>query len=399
MVEKKKVFILLGILLILIVSIIIFICIFSEKEGFSVNTILLRSDLSFGEEVTNTITIINNKKEVQNFEVSLKNPSDIILLEEEEFSINPKEEKRLLIFFNNSLNKSQVSPNSLIIETPLLRKEIPLVLVSEDPNNLFSIIHSSIPKYDNVYPGGKLGLNIKPVVILGTSPPTVTAQHTLLNFNNEIIFSDETDLIVGESQPKLIDIPEDLPLGDYIFVTFIEYEGVESIDAYLFSITEKRDVLSKNLKFFVGATLIFIAVLVGLFFYFLKTRDELLMRLKEQQSRELKKNIGLVKVSEGRISRLKKTPEKKKKIKQVKRVKKRIIKSIRKKQKAQRKEFKRLKKEKKKDKIKENLNSWKREGYRMLDTKKEIKNLSKKVVGRKVKDFKEKGYATGFLKK
>ena len=130
-------------------------------------------------------------------------------------------------------------------------------------------------------------------MLLGTSPPTVTAQHTLLNFNNEVIFSDETDLIVGESQTKLIDIPEDLPLGDYIFITFIEYEGTESIDAYLFSITEKRDLLSKNLKFFVIATLIFIVILVGLFFYFLKTRDELLMRLKKQQSQEMKKNLEL----------------------------------------------------------------------------------------------------------
>ena len=45
------------------------------------------------------------------------------------------------------------------------------------------------------------------------------------------------------------------------------------------------------------------------------------------------------------------------------------------------------------------MGSWKRKGYRMLDTKKEIKDLSKQSMGRKVKDLKEEGYATGFLKK
>lgn len=328
MVEKKKVFIFLGVFLFLLVAIFLFFYFDIDKEpffvnivstisilgkeSFSVNTILLRSDLSFGEEVTNTIKIINNKKKVQNFEVSLKNPSDLILIEEGEFSINPKEEKKLSLLFDNKEYRSHVFPNFLIIETPLLKKEIPLVLVSEDPNNLFSIIHSRIPKYDNVYPGGKLGLNIKTVLLSGTSSSTVKAQHTLLNFNNEVIFSDETDLVVGEIQSKVIDLPRNLPLGDYIFVTSIEYGGIESIGAYLFSLTQNKTTISRNLKFFIGATLIFILILIILFFSFLKSRDKLLVRMKIQQSKELKKSLESIKKPKKRKTQLKKTSKRKK---------------------------------------------------------------------------------------
>ena len=123
------------------------------------------------------------------------------------------------------------------------------------------------------------------------------------------------------------------------------------------------------------------------------------MQLKKQQGVELRKNIRYIKVSKKAVEKSKEHPEKKRrKLLELDRAKKRIIKKIKKKQKVQRKKIKEFKKKKQKPRAKSQLEKWKQEGYKMFDTESEVRKVTKQSMGRQMKDFKEKGYATGFLK-
>lgn len=396
---KRKIILVTGaIVLLIVIGVLLTNHYYPEEKSFS-KTSLLKLNIPLNGESINNIKITNYEETEQNFNVYFVALDGIGSVDGGEFTLGAGEKKEVKVYFKDNKNEVGFYVGQLIIKTETVREEIPVVLGIEDPNYAFAIIQDIISKDDDLYPGGELGVEVKVYDIGNIASPTVAAKYYIKNFDNEVVLSDEVNLVVDGSKTEFIDIPETWFEEDYVFITEIDYRGTKSIAGHLFSITEKEPLeLSKNLKFFVVSIVIFIVVLVGLFFYFLKSRDELLMRLKEQQIKELRRNLELVKASKEKISRLEKAPRKRK-IRQLKKAKKRIVKSIIKKQKAQRKEFKRLKKAKKKDRIKEKLSSWKQEGYKMLDTKKEIKKISEKVVGRKVKDFKEKGYATGFLKK
>ena len=166
------------------------------------------------------------------------------------------------------------------------------------------------------------------------------------NLDGELISSEDEDLVIKGSLglTKIIEIPKTLPYGDYIFITSVEYQQTKTTAGYLFNVLEKKEIFSGSLRFFITLVSIFIIGIFVLFFYFIKKRDDLLIRLKKQQNIELKRNSELIKSFERRI-KAKKTPQRKKKIKELKEVRKKIIKNIKVKQRIQRREFKKLKKD------------------------------------------------------
>jgi glutamate synthase domain-containing protein 1 len=127
-------------------------------------------------------------------------------------------------------------------------------------------------------------------------------------------------------------------------------------------------------------------------FYFIKSRDDFLIQLRKQQSDELAKHVELIESTRRQIEKSKETRpvEKRKKIIALNNVKKKIISKIKQKQKNQVKEITHLKKLNKKDEIKNKLNSWRKEGYKLFETEGEIKkvNNSKK----QMEIWKKQGY-------
>ena len=133
------------------------------SESAFTKTSLLRLNLPVGGELENIVKIVNNDKETHMFKAYLNNFRDngIIFLQEEEFSLEKGESKNLIISFKDNIGEPNIYLEKLIIESEVSKEEIPIILGIEDPNHAFAIIKSSVPKYDNVYLGGKLGVEIK----------------------------------------------------------------------------------------------------------------------------------------------------------------------------------------------------------------------------------------------
>ncbi len=218
-----------------------------SKENISVKPILLKLSIAQGGEVTNNVKITNNQDTTQTFNVYINNLDGVVYIEEENFILDSGESKNLLVYFRDVKNEVGVYVGQLIIKSSDIQKAIPIMLTVEDKNNIFAIIHSPMLKYDNVYPGGKFGVEIKIVDITGRIiSPKVRAKYSIQNFEGDLIWMDENDLIIKESWAEIVDIPKNLDYGDYVFVTLIDYNGIKSVSGYIFSVSEKRAEISQH---------------------------------------------------------------------------------------------------------------------------------------------------------
>ncbi|MFH1608189.1 MAG: hypothetical protein ABIA78_03575 [archaeon] len=395
----KRELLIVGIVIALvIISFFVYTGYISNEESFSVDTILLKSNIVLGEEVMSHIKIANNEDVEQDFSVSIYDNHGFISLDIDSFTLGVGEFKDIEVSLKDSLGVVGVYMGQLVIENSIMKKEIPVVLVVENFSPSFAVIQTGIPKYDNVYPGGKLGIEMKLVDISGVSTSTVYAEYHIQNFEGEMIWIGGSNLITDGSKIELINIPKGLPQGDYLFVTSIEYEDEKSVAGYLFTVSEKENrILSGSLKFFVIIILGFVVGVLVLFFYFIKTRDKLLIQLKSQQRSELRENLKLIRNSRMRLDRLKDVSLRKEKLAKLNKSGRELVSKIRIKQKRQREEFSKSRKTNKKIEMIRKIRRWKLEGYDLI--REEKKKIAKEHFGKQVKDWGRKGYATGFLKK
>lgn len=391
--EKRK-FILVGIIIVLLLCggfLIKYFC--CQSQSFNVKGALIQLNLPLGEEASiNNIKIINTEKNKQTFSLTLENLDEIASLEEREFILNPAEEKDIKVFFDESLNEVKTYIGRLVIRGDKGEEEIPIIVNIVDEKSSFSIIQSSLPQYQNAYPGGEFGVQIKVVDSASSASKSIDIVYSLMNFRGEVFEQTPSNIIVGDSWTKIISIPKDFEKGNYVLVTAIDYKGLKTSSAYKFSIGNKeRAFFSKDLNFFV--IIIFVIVLAGLilFFYFMRSRDDLLVQLKKQQGEELDRNLHFINQCRFKFGKIKDKKRKKQELERLRKTKEVIVTEIKKKQKKQRKSFKKLKRKNKKTDMEKKVSDWKKQGYKMQEASREMK-LSKGDVNKKMDEWKRQGY-------
>tara|TARA_Y100000034_G_scaffold132410_1_gene195323 strand:- start:707 stop:1909 length:1203 start_codon:yes stop_codon:yes gene_type:complete len=400
MVNKKKILIIGGIIILVAILIFAGTKYYLNKESFSINTILLKLNIPVGSESISSVKVTNNEKIEQTFEVYFDDKNSFAYTKDKKFTLGPGQSKEVEINFRDVNGNAEIYAGKLVIETELLIREIPIILGVEEEGHAFVIIQSSIPKYQDVYPGGKIGVEIRVFNVENDLSHNVESKYSIKNLNNELILSEEENLLIKENFgiAKTIDAPETLPYGYYVFVTSIDYNGTRSIAGYLFNVSPKKQGIV-NFDFFVIIISIFIIAILFLFFYFIKTRDVLILQLKKQQNKELERNLKLIKKSRKELEKLNNVTERNKKIKQLDKTKKAIIRKVKLKQKNQRKQMNILKKQGKKDEMKARLGEWKKQGFEMFEIEKHLKKISKKDMRNQVDYMRKRGYKTDFLGK
>ncbi len=394
MVKKKWIFISVLIIFLAIAGFVfVKMNYFSGEAGLATNIILIKLNMETGGEATDNIRITNTEMIQRDFSVYFNKLDNLASIDEKTFSLGPGESKEIKVFFKDNIREVGVYTGQLIIETFDAVKKIPIILTVEGSNPPFAIIQSTIPKYENVYPNGKLGVEIKVFDLDYVSLPNVHVKYSIKNFNNEIIWSDEEDLTLGESMNKIINLPN-VPLGDYVFITTIDYAETQSVSSYLFNVVKKDKLAYESSNFFIVIILIFVVGSLALLFYFIKRSDDLLIKLQKQQNNELQNNINLLNSCRAKV----RTFRNKKKIREWKLARKKIIKGIRHKHKIQRIQLQNLKKHGKKNEVSRKLNSWKKHGFKMVEAEKEMKKVSGSNINKQLSDFKKQGYRIGFLK-
>jgi len=403
---KKKFFILTGavLIIILLVSMLIFSN-FPEKESFNVNTILLKVNVPLGGEFSTNIKITNNEKLPQDFNIYFNNLRGFVSVDKDKLSLSSKKSENIKVSFSGSESSEDVHVGQLIIETPNYIKKIPIILNVADKEGVFVITQTPIPRYESPQPGGKFGVEIKTFDIGKNTPKNINIKYTIKNFDDESIFIEEEDALVKESLvlTKIVQLPDTFSYGDYVFVTTITYNGIKTSTAQLFSVSNLKTESSGSgfqwFWVFAMVIVIFILAIIGFLFYFIKTRDQVLLSLEKQQKEELKRNISLVDVYKKEVKKLKNKKERKIKIKKAEEIKKKIIKKIKKEHGEQRREVKKLKKAGKSAELFKKIKYWENKGYKMYDAEKEIKRISNNQMKKQINNWRKQGYKTDFLSK
>ena len=401
MVKKRWIF-LVGIVVILAIALLLFFKYHGGTESFSVNTILLKISIPIGGESASKIRVTSNEVSDQKFDVYFSNLKGVASVSPTVFSLGYGESKDVSLTFNDPGKGVGVYSGELVFQTDSFIKKIPVILAVNEVESDFVITQETVPEYANAYPGGKFGMNIKIFSLRDVRPHDVSIKYSIKNLQDELILSEEDEIVVKENLgiTKLVDLPKTLPNGNYVFISSIDSNGSMVSSGQLFTVENKQQTLfSSDLRFFVAAIIIFVLGIMGLFVYFIKTRDDLLLTLKSQQSLELKRNTELIKHLEDEVRRNEGVPKGKQHIRQLKEAKKKIIGEIKKKQRKQRREIKRLRKKGKKSEIKQKLDLWKKQGYKMFETEKEVKKISDKSIKDHVSDWKKQGYDVSFLNK
>jgi hypothetical protein len=402
MVNKKKILIIGGIIILVAILIFAGTKYYLNKESFSINTILLKLNIPVGSESISSVKVTNNEKIEQTFEVYFDDKNSFAYTKDKKFTLGPGQSKEVEINFRDVNGNAEIYAGKLVIETELLIREIPIILGVEEEGHAFVIIQSSIPKYQDVYPGGKIGVEIRVFNVENDLSHNVESKYSIKNLNNELILSEEENLLIKENFgiAKTIDAPETLPYGYYVFVTSIDYNATKSMAGYLFNVSPKKQGINGNFNFFVIVISVFVIGILFLFFYFtFNTKDALILQLKKQQNKELERNLLLIKKSRLELNKLNNVYERNKKIKQLDKTKKAIVRKVKLKQKVQRKQMSILKKQGKKDKMKSKLDEWKKQGFEMFETQKHLKKISKQDMKNQVDYMRKRGYKTDFFGK
>lgn len=438
--RKTKIFIGVFVIILLIIAGVYFFEFgnFTKNESFTTNTILLKLNIPLSGEVVNTIKITNEKNSEQTFKIYFDNLGSLASLDESEFSISAKGSKDVKITFKDSSRKIDAYTGEMIIEGKT-KKIIPVVLTVQNDYNDLALIQKTIPKYNSVNPGGKLGMDIKILNLKDNELHNLKMNYQVRNLKNEIILSEDENLAVSDSltTSKIFDIPKSFSYGNYVFITTVIYDSSEIIATNFFEIEKMQTTdINSSFIYIIVIILVFTLGVFIMFFYSVQKRDELVSRLKNQQETELSGNVKVLnkyeeelkeekdrilkekinelekikqktKEAEDRERKLEKLEEEKvriageynSKLEELKKEKTNLVCRIKQKQKNQINEIKTLKKKgNKKEEIKKKLKDWQKEAVKMKEFKKEIKVIPREKIQKELQQ-KQKEIKKEFMNK
>lgn len=361
---KKKYLVIAGVI-ILVLAIIIYGFYSNTSDSFESNVVSFKSVLKQGESMTNKIKITSLKQ--QEFSIAIKDPQSIVVLKESNFSMDVGESKELELFFNGNNTKPGVYTGSFIVNS---HKIIPIIIEVQSSEVLFATNLDVAPDYKQIAPGGKLIVGIKIYNLNDTKTHTLEELFSVKNLQDENIISEKEDLVVGTESitQKTINIPKDMPEGDYVFSVVSKYGDSVSTSSYLFSVSKKKmfnlDMNSMTIVFAI-IIVVFLFGVIFLVFYIMRQRDKVFLELQNKQKSDLKfysDNIDKQKVRA--ISKVKTENEKKKILNEFESAKERIIGEIKKEQEKQIKELEELKEQNKEKLMKQRVKQWKKVSYK-----------------------------------
>lgn len=359
----------------IVASILVFIFLFfifysGPKEPYSVNVIFMKLNILQGGENERYIQIKNNENQVKDIRIRLEGLEGMASLDDNRILLSGLEKKDVRIIFKANGNDLGIYFGNLVLECASGTKKIPIILGVEEPDRIFAIAQTGIPKYENVYPGGKFGVEIKTFDLLGTDLRQVRIEYQIKNSDDKIVFSEQEDSAIKGTfeTTKIVDIPENFEKGNYVFTTSIVSGEHRSFAGYLFEVSGKEETTSSGEwsfgNYFFWFVLGFIFVILALFFYFVKSGDDIIAQLQKQHTSEIKyycRNIDNQRKKSLASARNKN--EREKLLKEFKTAKDKVVKAIRVEQKKQLGEANNLKINKNRKLVNKKLYDWRKRIY------------------------------------
>jgi hypothetical protein len=376
-----------------------------EAKTLDVESLLLKVSMHQGEYQSKTIRLSG----LESGEVFLNTNVNGVILNQNNFSINPGETKSIEAFFNSSGILPGVYVGSVEVKSGSDVTLIPIIFEIESNDVLFDLNIDIAPQYNELAPGKSLVSLVKIYDLSsggtsnGLGATKVDVSYVVLSSDGGIINS-ETESIVVDKQTQVIKsvtFPNDIKEGDYIYAVEVKYKDSIGVSTYNFRIVSNSafagvNVESLDWKFFsvVIAMIIFFSGLGVLFIYFLKDKDRVILELERYNSEELAKQKELLE-AQGKLLDEKGEVDKKKVNKEIEQK----VFALKEKHKARMEVVKKLRKKGADKELEKKLLEWKKSGYDTIALEAKLGSLGVNDMKKLMADWKKKYNTEGYKNK
>ncbi len=270
-----------------------------KKDGFVVDSTLLKVVLKEDATYTGEIKISNTEDSSKYFEIEIMGLENLVSIDTTKFTLSLEEIKKLNVEFSNRENLEKgIYLGKLKISDSETVKIVPIVVELESKNVLFDSGISLFP-IEKVEPGGVLNTEIKIVNFIRLEEKIIDVNYFIRDFENYEIFSETEKIDVAEKLDitKTFKLPNDIPKGDYIFGVIVESEG--SIGTHsapfkvggtgFFSSIKDMDFTSSEQIYFIG--FLVVVAFIFIIFYLEKRHMKDIVDIQAKEINRINKKV------------------------------------------------------------------------------------------------------------
>lgn len=377
----------------------------AAPESFEINNVLIKLSLHAGETSDKVISI--SSPSGGEFTLSLEGAVGA-RLDLTEFSLSAGESRDVHVTFDPRTLPPGVHMGGLRIASVDDSRVVPIVLELESIDPLFDVNVDIPPQYKELMPSGKLISQIKIFDLTsgGTSAGLgnthVGLDYFIYSLDGREISSQSEDAVVDRQTQltKSFSFPSDLVPADYILAIVVKYNNSLASTTSLFTIIpEEKKGLFSGLSiqpifiYLLIGILLFFLLFFGLFIYFVRDRDKLLLELRSYHDSEIKQLRQFLVAQEHMLNRKHGVPV------AVRHEVHKKLADLKKRHAQREKEFKSLNRAGNVTEMKRKLLQWKHAGYNTTLLEYKLKGLPSKDLSSLLSQWKRKYRGEGYKNK
>lgn len=242
-----------------------------QSADFEANVPAIKSVVRIGESAVYPISVSNHGN-AQNFNLEYFGERGFIFIKEPEFYLDENEEYSFDLTLDSTDIPSGVFIGKIVISGAKESITIPVIFEIESRVVNFDTILDISPQFSETVPGDYFKVNIN-VRNLGLNKGNIELEYAIKNIDgNMIVFENQTLRVESQAQvSKSFLIPDDAPLGDYLFYVIVKERETNSTgtNSVLFgvagSVMTSPGKSIGTFKGYFGWSLFVIAVLITAF--------------------------------------------------------------------------------------------------------------------------------------
>ncbi|MFP4400437.1 MAG: hypothetical protein ACLFPQ_01020, partial [Candidatus Woesearchaeota archaeon] len=243
-----------------------FVVVSKVPPSFDLDKDVIQMEAFTGSLTRETITIKNNDDSPVNYSLELKDLEKFVSLSEKEFTLNPGEEKILnLDFYFDSELVSDVFMGQVLIRSGKSSKGVNVILDLKEKNPLFDLEVDCL--HDSVDAGDSIGAVINVINMGELENFDIYVNHAIRDLDGETYISREESIAITKKLETVLelDVPKDLPDGQYAYYVQIRYNNVTASGYDLFTVGENLFWKLDFKKIAIVALIIFVLALITAF--------------------------------------------------------------------------------------------------------------------------------------
>ena len=253
---------------------------------FIIDQALIKVSSKIGDTFKKSLTITNPNDISLHFQAS-SSLGEMIFISDSDFEVKAKSEKTIFLTF---VATEDVFPDvytaKIKIKTQYSEKELPVIYEVRTKKALFDVSLNIPARYKFLKPGDDLFFQVTLLNLGEIGKVDVNLEYDIKDFNGNIINSFEETVAVETqaSFSKTVNLPDNIPLGDYVAAIRAKYGLTVSTASDLFSIGKESEKLVKYTT--LGGLFVVIIILIIIVY---ELRNMRLKRVVASQNRQLSK--------------------------------------------------------------------------------------------------------------